>query len=126
MDLLSISVGGFIMQKLLLFLSGIGFILPNIFTFKESIEFGNILFWTDPAKTFGAIYANNIVTGFSFDLFLMVVVFFTWSNYEAKRLGIQNIYTLWTLTLLFGAAGPFPLFLYLRNKRIAELQLVNE
>ena len=114
------------MQKLLLFLSGIGFILPNIFTFKESIEFGNILFWTDPAKTFGAIYANNIVTGFSFDLFLMVVVFFTWSNYEAKRLGIQNIYTLWTLTLLFGAAGPFPLFLYLRNKRIAELQLVNE
>jgi len=111
------------MQKLLLFLSGIGFIVPNIFTLKESFEFGNILFWTDPARTFGALYANNIVTGFTLDLLLMVVVFFVWSNYEAKRLGMNNIYSLWVLTLLFGAAGPFPLFLYLRNKRIAELEL---
>lgn len=113
------------MQKLLLFLSGIGFIAPNIFTIRESFEFGNILFWTDPARTFGAIYANNIVTGFTLDLFLMVVVFFTWSNYEAKRLGIRNIYTIWILTLLFGAAGPFPQFLYMRNKRIEELALEN-
>jgi len=111
------------MQKLLLFLSGIGFIVPNIFTLKERFEFGNILFWTDPARTFGALYANNIVTGFTLDLLLMVVVFFVWSNYEAKRLGMNNIYSLWVLTLLFGAAGPFPLFLYLRNKRIAELEL---
>jgi hypothetical protein len=111
------------MQKLLLFLSGIGFIVPNIFTLKESFEFGNILFWTDPTRTFGALYANNIVTGFTLDLLLMVVVFFVWSNNEAKRLGMNNIYSLWVLTLLFGAAGPFPLFLYLRNKRIAELEL---
>lgn len=114
------------MQKLLLVLSGIGFIFPNIFTIKESIEFGNILFWTDPSRTFEAMYANNIVTGFTLDLFLLVVVFFTWSNYEAKRLGIQNIYTIWVLTLLFGAAGPFPLFLYMRNKRIAELDSMKE
>lgn len=105
------------MKNLYLVLAIIGFILPNIYVFQESVETGNILLWLHPSATMAGMFANRISTAFIVDLLVAVWVFFIWTHFEAKKHGIRNVWLIWVLTLLFGVAGPFPLFLYLREKR---------
>lgn len=68
------------------------------------------------------MFANQISSAFIIDLILVVFIFFIWSNKEANRYGIKNVWIIWLLTLLFGMAGSFPLFLYMiedmRHKKI--------
>ncbi|MBT8299517.1 MAG: DUF2834 domain-containing protein [Maribacter sp.] len=104
------------MRKGYLFLAVIGFIAPNIFVFLETIETGNILFYTNPMATINGMFANTISTAFMVDLLFVVLVFFIWSYHEAKKHGIKRVWLIWILALLFGIAGAFPLFLYLREK----------
>ncbi|MBT8307680.1 MAG: DUF2834 domain-containing protein [Maribacter sp.] len=104
------------MKKGYLFLAIIGFIAPNIFVLRESFETGNILLYTNPMATIEGMFANTISTAFMVDLLFVVMVFFIWSYYEAKKHGIKRIWFIWILTLLFGIAGAFPLFLYLKEK----------
>lgn len=89
-----------------------GFILPNIFVMQVSIDTGNWLFWLNPQATLNGMFGNKISTAFIVDLLVAVFVFFIWSYYEAKKYKIQGIGIYWILTMLFGIAGPFPLFLY--------------
>jgi len=106
------------MKKLYLILAIVGFILPNIFVLKVSIETGNILLWTDIPTTFYAMFANDIASAFMTDLFYMVVLFMIWSYQEAKQHNIPNYWYTWILTFAFGIAGGFPLFLYLKEKQL--------
>ena len=101
------------MKKFYLFLSIIGFIAPNIFVFLVSVDTGNILLLLHPSATVAGMFANQISSAFIIDLILVVFIFFIWSNKEAKRYGIKNVWIIWLLTLLFGMAGSFPLFLYM-------------
>lgn len=107
------------MKKIYLALSIIGFILPNIFVLKVSIETGNILLWKDIPATFNGMFANDIASAFMTDLLYMVPVFMFWSYQEAKEHQIPNYWLSWIFTLLFGIAGGFPFFLYLKNKHLA-------
>ena len=107
------------MKKLYLILSAIGFILPNIWVAKVSLETGNWLFWLDLKTTLGAMFANDIATAFMVDLLFVVLVFFVWSFKEAKKHQVPKLGLVWILTLLFGLAGAFPLFLYFREKKIS-------
>jgi hypothetical protein len=50
-------------------------------------------------------------------LLLVVFVFFVWTNSEAKRYGIKHVWIIWILTLLFGMAGTFPLFVYIIERK---------
>jgi hypothetical protein len=100
------------MKKLYLFLAVIGFIAPNIIVFMESVDSGNILLLLHPAATIAGMFANRISTAFIVDLLVVVFIFFVWSKVEATRYGIKNVWFIWLLTLLFGMAGTFPLFLY--------------
>lgn len=109
-------IKNYVMKKGYLFLAIIGFIAPNIFVLRESFETGNILLYTNPMATFEGMFANAISTAFMVDLLFVVMVFFIWSYYEAKKHGIKRIWFIWILTLLFGIAGAFPLFLYLKEK----------
>jgi len=106
------------MKSLYLALTILGFIAPNIFVFKESIESGNVLLLLDPSSTMQGMFGSRISTAFVTDLLFAVFVFFIWTYAESKRLGMRNTWVIWLLTLLFGMAGSFPLFLYLREKRI--------
>lgn len=99
-------------KNLLLALSIAGFIVPNILVYKVSIETGNVLLWLNPTATIAGMYANDISTAFVLDLLCVVTVFFVWTYQEAKRYKTGRLVLLWTLTMLFGMAGPFPLFLY--------------
>jgi hypothetical protein len=104
------------MKNLYLILALIGFIAPNIYVAMVSIETGNILLWLDPTATLNGMFGNDISTAFILDLLVVVFVFFIWSYYEAKKYTIKNVWIIWVLTMLFGLAGTFPLFLYLREK----------
>lgn len=106
------------MKKRYLLLAIIGFILPNYFVIIESLASGNILFWADPATTFGGMFANNYASAFSIDLLFVVFVFFIWSYDQSVKHGIKKIWLIWLITMLFGLAGGFPLFLYLKERVI--------
>ena len=110
------------MKKIYLILAIIGFILPTIFVIRESVETGNILLYTNPMATIEGMFANRISTIFIIDLLFGVLVFMIWSYRESKAHGIKNIMAVWLFTFLFGFAGGFPLFLYLREKAIASSQ----
>lgn len=96
----------------------LGFIAPTILVFQESIETGNILLYTDPLATINAMFANRISTIFMIDLLFTVLVFFSWTYVDGKKYGVKNIGLVWTLSMLLGLAGGFPLYLYLKEKTI--------
>ena len=104
------------MRKIYLLLAVVGFLVPNALVLLEMIENHNILLWTKPEETMIALFANRISTIFALDLLLVVLSFFVWSFYEGKRLGMKRVWLFWLLTLLFGLAGSFPLFLRSREK----------
>ena len=106
------------MKNFYLIATVLGFAAPNVFVAKESFETGNILLWLDPSRTMALMFENTISTAFVVDLLVVVAIFFVWTYGEAKRYGLKNIGVIWILTMLFGMAGTFPLFLYLRHGRI--------
>ena len=108
------------MQRLYLALSVLGFMAPNVFVMKVSMETGNWLFYMDPMATIDGMFANDIATAFIIDLMMAVTVFFAWSYHEARKHHMPRVWMYWILTMLFGIAGPFPLFLYMREKEMAK------
>lgn len=113
------------MKNLYLALAVIGFVLPNIFVAMETFENGNILLYTDLEASFSALFDNYIVSAFTTDTLVLVMVFFIWSYHEAKKLGIRKIAWLWPFTMLFGLAFGLTFFLYLRERAL-EAQLAAE
>jgi len=108
------------MKQLYLILSAIGFVAPNIWVAKVSIDTGNWLLWLDPSATIADMFGNPISTAFIVDLLVVVLVFMIWTYHESKRHNMQKPYILWLLTFMFGMAGTFPLFLYQRAKHLAK------
>lgn len=104
------------MRTLWLILAVLGFALPNYFVLLESIQHGNILLWAHPMDTLSDMFANRIASIFALDLLWAVMVFFVWSGYEARQLQRPSLYWIWPITLIFGLAGSFPLYLYWRTK----------
>lgn len=104
------------MKVLYAFLAIVGFITPNVLVFYESAETGNILLWLDPKSTMNGMFGNRIAAAFVTDLLFVVLVALIWIVMESKRLKMKNSWVYVVLTLLFGLAGPLPLFLYQREK----------
>src|SRR5690349_17198271 len=104
------------MKNLYFFLAIVGFITPNILVFNESLETGNILLWLDPQATMNGMFGNRIAAAFVTDLLFVVTAALIWIIIESKKLGMKNSWVYVVLTLLFGLAGPLPLFLYQREK----------
>jgi hypothetical protein len=107
------------MERVYLGLAIVGFLVPNTVTLIESVQTGNILFWADPARTTAELFANRTSTAFALDLLATAVVALIWMTREAARVGIERVWRFWVLTLLFGLGGILPLFLYLRERRLA-------
>lgn len=107
------------MKNIYLVTAIVGFVTPNILVALESFETGNILLYANPLATIEGMFTNRISTIFMNDLLFTVPIFFIWSWSEGKKYKIKESRWVWLLTLLFGLAGGFPLFLYLREKTIA-------
>jgi len=106
------------MKNVYLTLAIIGFILPNILVTMVSIDTGNILLYTNPLETVNGMFSNNISGAFMIDLLFTVLVFMLWSFKESKKYNIKFTWLVWASTFLFGLAGGFPLFLYLREAKL--------
>lgn len=104
------------MKKTYLYLAILGFLLPNYFVLKETLSSGNILLWTDPAATFQSMFADNITSAFSIDLFYIVGLFLWLSYRDVKQHNVDGYGWSWLCTFAFGLASGLPLFLYLREK----------
>lgn len=104
------------MKTLYLFLAIVGFVTPNVLVFYESVETGNILLWLDPQATLNGMFGNRIGAAFVVDLLCVVLVALVWIVVESKKIGMKNSWVYIVLTLLFGLAGPLPLFLYQRER----------
>ncbi len=107
------------MKNIYLALAIIGFISPSILVLFESVETGNILLYTNPIATIEGMFANRISTIFMIDLLFAVFVFFVWTYADGKNHKIKRVGLVWLLTLLFGLAGGFPFYLFLKEKTIA-------
>ena len=104
------------MKKYYLLFAIIGFVAPNVFVLKESIESGNIMLWYDVVATLNTMFSTNINAAFSIDLLLVVVVFFVWTAKNQKVYKLKKLWVIWGLTMVLGLSGAFPLYLYLIEK----------
>lgn len=100
-------------------LSVIGFIVALVPTTMEALDSGNILFWTQPTRTVTELFANKTSTAFALDALVAAVVTCIWVVVESRRVGIGSPWRFIVLILLFGLGGPFPLFLWFREKALA-------
>jgi hypothetical protein len=107
------------LANLYLVLAVVGYLAPGIPTLLESVQAGNILFWTNPVRTMTELFVNRTTTAFALDLFATALVAGIWMFYEARRVGMRNVWRYWVLTLLFGLGGTLPLFLWSRERLLA-------
>lgn len=104
-------------KTILIGLAIIGFALPNYFVIQESMDSGNIMLYSDPAATFSSLFANRISSIFALDLLFVVMVFFGWSFWKTPAVQRPKMYGIWAITMLFGLASGFPLFLLLQEQQ---------
>jgi hypothetical protein len=96
----------------------IGFLLPGVPMIYESIETGNILFWTQPARTTAELFANRTSSAFALDLVAAVVTAAVFMAVEARRIRMRGVWGFYLLLALFGLGGTLPLFLWARERRL--------
>jgi hypothetical protein len=107
------------MRSLYVALTVVGFAIPLVFVPLYAREHpDNLLFIMNPAKTLQLMFGDVGRAGFSADLLWVFLVFFVWLTAEARVHGIRRPWIYMVLTCLFGMSGPFPLFLYVREKKI--------
>lgn len=104
------------MKKTYLVLAAVGFAVPNYFSLAESFDSGNWLLIADLSATAAPLFANHISRAFTTDLLLAVVAFLIWTIFDSRQRGKTTPWWLWIVTGLFGIAGSFPLYLYLRQQ----------
>ena len=101
-----------------LFLAILGAILPTISNFHFASEYG---FTFDIKKFIELANDNPAAESISRDLFISASAIFLWIVNESKKLAIKNMWIVYLGTFLIAFAFSAPLFLFLRERRIIEL-----
>ena len=102
-----------------LFLSVLGAILPMMANFDFAMEYGN----TFDIKNFISLAnANPAAQSISRDLFISASAVFIWIINESKKLSIKNMWIVYIGTFLIAFAFSAPFFLFLRERRIIEME----
>lgn len=65
-------------------------------------------------------YVNAASASISNDILVVVFTFLFWSFYEARRLGMRHWWVYVVLTFAVAIAFAFPLFMLMRERRLAE------
>ena len=102
-----------------LFLSIIGAILPMMANFDFAMEYGNSF----DIKNFISLANDNpAAQSISRDLLIGASAVFIWIVNESKKLDVKNMWTVYLGTFLIAFAFSAPFFLFLRERRIIELE----
>jgi hypothetical protein len=99
-------------------LAVIGFVLPGVPMVMESVQTGNIGFWTQPDRTTAELFINRTSTAFALDLLATVLVALVWMTHESRRIGMRAVWRFWLLAATLGLGGTLPLFLGLRERAL--------
>ena len=101
------------MSLVYLLLSIAGFALPysQVIPFVAQNGFNLPLFWSQ-------LFANQISTGFAFDLIVSSVVFWIFIFREGTRLRLKLVWIYLVLNLVIGLSFALPLFLWVRSRHL--------
>ena len=110
----------YILSYLYLFLSILGAILTMISNFNFFIEYGPSF---DINKFIQLANANPAAESISRDLLVGASAVFIWIVNESRKLNIKNMWIVYIGTFLIAFAFSAPFFLFLRERRIIEINL---
>jgi Terpene cyclase DEP1 len=103
-------------ERLLLFLTIAGFVVPNVFVgaflVDEGFELGSYFsLWT------ASIPSTQLLV----DLVIASLAFFVWAAVEGPRAGIERWWVCIPATLLVGLCFGLPLFLWMRERALRQV-----
>ena len=108
-----------LLSYLYLFLSILGAILPMMANFDFAMEYGNSF---DIKNFISLANANPAAQSISRDLLVGASAIFIWIVNESKKLNIKNMWIVYIGTFLIAFAFSAPFFLFLRERRIIEIE----
>ena len=108
-----------LLSYLYLFLSVLGAILPMMANFDFAMEYGNSF---DIKNFISLANANPAAQSISRDLLIGASAIFIWIVNESKKLSIKNMWIVYIGTFLIAFAFSAPFFLFLRERRIIEIE----
>ena len=110
----------YILSYLYLFLSILGAILPMISNFNFAMEYGSSF---DINQFIQLANANPAAESISRDLLIGASAVFIWIVNESRKLNMKNMWIVYVGTFLIAFAFSAPFFLFLRERRIIEMNL---
>ena len=110
----------YILSYLYLLLSILGAILPMISNFNFAMEYGSSF---DINQFIQLANANPAAESISRDLLIGASAVFIWIVNESKKLNMKNMWIVYVGTFLIAFAFSAPFFLFLRERRIIEMNL---
>ena len=108
-----------LLSYLYLFLSILGAILPMLANYNFAMEYGNSF---DIKNFIELANSNPAAQSISRDLLIGATAIFIWIVNESKKLNMKNMWIVYIGTFLIAFAFSAPFFLFLREKRIIELE----
>ena len=108
----------YILSYLYLFLSIMGAIFPMISNFNFAIEYGASF---DIIQFIQLANANPAAESISRDLLIGASAVFIWIVNESRKLNMKNMWIVYVGTFLIAFAFSAPFFLFLRERRIIEI-----
>ena len=110
----------YILSYLYLLLSILGAILPMISNFNFAMEYGTSF---DINQFIQLANANPAAESISRDLLIGASAVFIWIVNESRKLNMKNMWIVYVGTFLIAFAFSAPFFLFLRERRIIEINL---
>jgi hypothetical protein len=101
-------------KRLYLAWAVVGFVLPYLYFCSFLLTHG-----LDVGLLAEQLFANDISSFFAVDLIISALVFLVFLVRESRRLGIENWWIFVVATLAIGPSFSWPLFLYVREARVA-------
>ena len=110
------------LSYLYLILAIFGALLPMLSNYNFAIEYGSNF---DLFKFIQLATINPAAESISRDLFIGASAVFIWIINESKKLNIKNMWIVYIGTFLIAFAFSAPLFLFLRERRLIEINEKN-
>ncbi len=110
----------YILSYLYLFISILGAIFPMISNFNFVMEYGSSF---DINQFIQLANANPAAESISRDLLIGASAIFIWIVNESRKLNMKNMWIVYAGTFLIAFAFSAPFFLFLRERRILEMNL---
>ena len=107
------------LSYLYLFLSILGAILTMMSNFEFAVQYGKSF---DIINFISLANANPAAQSISRDLLVGASAVFIWIVNESKKLNIKNMWIVYVGTFLIAFAFSAPFFLFLRERRIIEIE----